>query len=296
MKLKPKVPVFALVFYPLLALIALLTLYPFLTVLAASFTQEKELVIHGARLFPRALSLDAYGLLLERGAAVLNAYKITLIVTVVGTTLSMILTSTVSYAISIRRLRYRNLIAFLIYFTMLFNGGMIPWYILIVRTLHLKNTLWAMILPMAVSPFYVFLMRSYFHELPESLRESAQIDGAGDWTIWLKIFVPISTPVVATVALFYSLAYWNDWYHALFFVDTARLVPLQFHLYRILSSIQFLQSTTSQYGSIAAGKVFLPTTGVKFATTVVTIGPIILVYPFVQRYFVKGIMIGAIKG
>jgi len=296
MKLNPKVPLFALVFYPLLGLIALLTLYPFLMVLAASFTQEKELVIHGARLVPRAVSLDAYGLLFERGAAVLNSYKITIAVTVIGTVLSMVLTTTASYALSIRRLRYRNVIAFLIYFTMLFNGGMIPWYILIVRTLQLKNTLWAMILPMAVSPFFVFLMRSYFRELPESLRESAQIDGAGEWTTWLRIFVPLSTPVVATVALFYALAYWNDWYHALFFVDVSRLEPLQFHLYRILSSIQYLQSTTSQYGSVAAGRVFLPTTGVKFATTVVTIGPIILVYPFVQRYFVKGIMIGAIKG
>jgi ABC-type glycerol-3-phosphate transport system permease component len=290
------VPLFAVFIYPLLALIAFLTLYPFLMVLAASFTQEKELIVHGARLVPRAFSLDAYGLLLERGAAVINAYKITLFVTVVGTIVSMALTSTVAYAISMRKLRYRNFIAFLIYFTMLFNGGLIPWYILIVRNLHLKNTIWAMILPMAVSPFYVFLMRSYFHELPESLRESAQIDGAGDLGIWWRIFIPISTPVIATVALFYSLAYWNDWYLALFFVEKSSLEPLQFHLYRILSSIQFLQSTTSQYGSVAAGKVFLPTTGVKFATTVITIGPIILVYPFVQRYFVKGIMIGAIKG
>ncbi len=287
---------FTLLVYPLLGLVALLTLYPFLMVLAASFTQEKELIVHGARLLPRIFSLDAYGFLLDRGSQLLNAYKITLIVTVGGTLLSMLLTSTVSYAISVRQVRYRNVIAFLIYFTMLFNGGMIPWYILIVRTLHLKNTIWALILPMAVSPFYVFLMRSYFRELPESLRESAQMDGAGELTIWRRIYVPISTPVVATVALFYALMYWNDWYLPLFFVDVTRLVPLQYHLYRILSSIQYLQSASGQFTNASVGKVILPTTGVKFATTVVTIGPIILAYPFVQRYFVKGIMIGAIKG
>jgi len=296
MKRKPRIAAFHLVNYPLLALVAVLTLVPFLTVLSGSFTPEKDLIVRGVRLLPAAVSLDAYRMLFVKGTAVASAYKISLLVTVTGTLLSMLLTSTIAYSLSVRRLKFRNHIAFLVYFTMLFSGGMIPWYILIARTLHLKNTIWAMILPMAVSPFYVFLVRNYFRGIPESMRESAQMDGAGDFVTWWRIYLPISMPVVATVALFYSLGYWNDWYHALFFVDENGLVPLQFHLYRILSSIQFLQSASTEIGVSMAGKVILPTTGVKFATTVVTIGPIIFVYPFVQKYFVKGIMIGAIKG
>ncbi len=296
MRRKPSIAAFDLINYPVLALVAVLTLVPFLTVLSGSFTPEKDLIVRGVRLLPAAVSLDAYRMLFVKGAAVASAYKISLIVTVAGTLMSMLLTSTIAYSLSVRRLKFRNHIAFLIYFTMLFSGGMIPWYILIARTLHLKNTIWAMILPMVVSPFYVFLVRNYFREIPESMRESAQMDGASDFTTWWKIYLPISMPVVATVALFYSLSYWNDWYHALFFVDENRLAPLQFHLYRILSSIQFLQSASTEIGVSVTGKVILPTTGVKFATTVVTIGPIIFVYPFVQKYFVKGIMIGAIKG
>ncbi len=287
---------FDLLNYPLLALVALVTLVPFLTVLSGSFTSERELVVHGVKLVPRVLSLEAFRMLGSRGAALANAYKVSLLVTVGGTALSMTLTASLAYSLSVRQARLRNVLAFIVYLTMIFSGGMIPWYILITRTLHLKDTIWALLLPMAVNPFFMFLMRNYFREIPESMRESAQIDGASELLTCWRIYLPLSTPVVATLALFYALSYWNEWYLALFFIDESRLVPLQYHLYRILSNIQFLQTASIENGAALGGKVMLPTTGVKFATTVVTIGPIILVYPFVQRYFVKGIMIGAIKG
>jgi ABC-type glycerol-3-phosphate transport system permease component len=293
---RSRVSAFSLFAYPLLAVVALVTLVPFLTVVAGSLTDEREMIIHGVRLVPRVVSFEAFGFLLTTGAALANAYKITLVVTAGGTALSMALTAALAYSLAVRQARLRNVLAFVVYLTMIFSGGMIPWYILISRTLHLKDTLWALVLPMAVNPFFMFLMRNYFREIPASMRESAQMDGAGELVTWWRIYLPLSTPVVATLALFYALGYWNEWYLALFFIDENRLVPLQYHLYRILSNITFLQSASGEIGNVSANRVILPTTGVKFATTVVTIGPIILAYPFVQRYFVKGIMIGAIKG
>jgi putative aldouronate transport system permease protein len=179
---------------------------------------------------------------------------------------------------------------------MLFNGGMVPWYIMCVKYLHLKNTLLALMLPMLINPFWVMVVRTFFKSVPDSLRESAIIDGAGELKVLVRIILPVAKPIIATISLFYILSYWNDFYLALFLVDKKELIPLQYNLYRIISSINYISSGANPATGSGGKHVFLPTEGVRLATTIMTIGPIVLVYPFVQRYFVKGITIGAVKG
>jgi len=264
-------------------------------VISGSFSSEKELVLSGIGLLPKAATLDAYTFLFANSRSIVTGYRVTITITVIGTLASLALTASLAYVTSIKALRLRNAISFFIYFTMIFSGGLVPFYILIVRYLRLKNTIFALILPMLINSFNVMIMRTYFRGLPDSIRESALVDGASEIRILYRIILPISLPIMATVSLFYMLSYWNDWYHALLFVDSNDLVPLQFNMYRILSYLNFMSSTT-EMGRTAAQYVTLPAESVRMATAVVTIGPIILVYPFLQKHFVKGIAVGAIKG
>ncbi|MCL2702848.1 MAG: carbohydrate ABC transporter permease [Defluviitaleaceae bacterium] len=291
-----KINGYTVLIYIIVSLVALFTLLPFLLVLAGSFTAQHELV-RGIRLWPREFSLDGYRLIFENSNSILTGYRISIIVTVIGTLLSLYLTASLAYVTSIPTLKLRNIISFFIYFTMLFSGGLVPWYILIVRYLGLRDTLWALILPMLINPFFVMLMRTYFRGIPDSLRESGLIDGASEFKILIRIILPVSTPIIATITLFYMLTYWNDWFHALFFIDSRHLVPLQFNLYRIVDNINFLASLTAlQESSTGASYSMPPAQLIQMATVILTIGPIIFVYPFLQKHFVKGIIIGAIKG
>lgn len=286
--------------YIFVTVFALVSLVPFILILSGSFTDEKEIVLKGIYLIPSKISTYAYAYLfqnpIQRGR-IATGYEISVFITLAGAFLSVLATASIAYVISVRSLRFGNHIAFYIYITMLFNGGMVPWYILCVKYLHLKNTLLALILPMLINPFWVMVMRTFFKGIPDSLRESAVIDGASELRVLIRIIIPVAKPIIATVSLFYMLAYWNDFYLALFLVDKKELIPLQYNLYRIISALNFLASDTgAATGSSAAHNVILPTEGVRLATTIMTIGPIVFVYPFVQRYFVKGIMIGAVKG
>lgn len=281
-------------FYIFITFFCVFTLLPFVLVISSSFTDEIALLQKGFRLFPAKFSLEAYRLVF-RTDAVYNGYKVTAFVTIVGTCLSLILTSLLSYSVSSREVKYRNHINFYVYFTMLFHGGMVPMYILITRYLHLKNTIWVLIIPCLINPWNFFLLRNFFRTVPHSIPESAKIDGANDFTVLIRIIMPLSKPALATIGLFYALAYWNDWYRALLFIDHDRLYPLQYIILRILRSISILSESLEEQELIRRSGV-LPSYGVRFATTVVTIGPIVLLYPFVQRYFVKGITIGGVKG
>lgn len=292
-----KVGAFDIINYVFITLVSFLALFPFLMILSGSFTDERELITNGISIIPKVLSLKGYQyILFQDSSGIVTGYKVTIFITVVGTILSILVTAALSYVISMNTLKLTNFMAFFVYFTMLFNGGMIPWYILCVRYLHLKNTIWALILPMLVNPFYVMIMKTYFKGVPPDLRESAIIDGAGELRILLKIILPVSAPIIATIGLFYMLAYWNDFYHALFLIDNNNLVPLQYNLYRITSSLNFISNATGVEGGSVTRNVILPTEGVRLATTIVTIGPIIFIYPFIQKYFMKGITIGAVKG
>ena len=281
-----------IIFHIVFVLFCFSTLLPFLLTLIVSFSDEMSIIKNGYQLFPDKLSLDAYGILLS-GDNVFNAYKISIIVTVSGTLLALLVSSMLAYAISVEKVKYRNVIALFMFFTMLFGAGLVPWYIVMTQFLHLKNSILALIVPMLVSPYNVFLIRNYFKSLPKEMVESAEIEGATPLGTLVRVIIPLSAPIIATVSLFISLGYWNDWNLSLWLIDKRELYPIQFMLYKINSLINYMKSQGSKN---AYGGLSIPKESVQYATVMITIGPIILVYPFIQKYFVKGIMIGAVKG
>ncbi len=278
--------------YSFLLVFSLFTLVPFLLVLAASITDEKEIMTKGYRLFPEHLSLDAYRIILGKGSTVLHAYGVSVTITVIGVCGSMLATCMLAYALAVKEVKYRNKLSAYVFFTMLFSGGIVPWYMVCSQYLGLKDSLLALILPILVSPWNMYLLKNYFSKLPDSIAESAKIDGAGAFTILFRIILPISMPVLATVGLFYSLGYWNDWWLALMLVDTKSLLPLQYLLFKVQSDAVFAASAGSQFAS----QVSMPKESIKMATLALTIGPIVFVYPFIQRFFVSGITLGSVKG
>jgi putative aldouronate transport system permease protein len=278
--------------YILLAVGTALTLYPLVLAFAVSVSDDFLVQRYGYALLPRALSFNTY-LYILRGSWIGRSYGVTFFVTAAGTAGSLCITAMLAYALSARSVRYRNVLALFCYFTMIFSAGLVPWYIIMTRYYKLVDSVWALIIPYLLNPYYMFLMRNYFQSIPESVSESARIDGASDWFVFTHIVFPLSGPIVATVSLFIALSYWNDWWLNLLLVTDPKIYTLQFQLFQILSNALFFNSSASQGITV---NIKVPTETIKMATTMVTIGPIVLLYPFLQRYFVKGIMIGAIKG
>ncbi len=272
----------------ILLVYSIICIYPFVLTFFVSLTSESSLIKYGYQLIPHEFSLAAYRTIFK-DAAIYRSYGVTIAVTAIGTVLSLLICGLAGYALSLQRVKYRNAIAMYFYIPTVFSAGLLPWYLVCTDFLHLKDSFWALVLPMLVSTFNVFLLRNSFKTIPASLVESAEIDGCGPYRTFFQIIVPLSTPVIATVTLFIGLSYWNDWTNALWFINNENLYPLQYMLYRIQSRLQ-LALQTGQFGSD------LPTQTYQIATLFVTIGPIILLYPFIQRYFVKGIMVGAVKG
>lgn len=280
--------------YLYLTLFALFCLAPFWIMLVASFTDDMALRQYGYLPWITKFSTEAYSWVLK-GSEVRTGYMVSIFVTVVGTVCSLFVMSGLGYVMSLKRLKGRNKIAFYVFFTMIFVPGIVPWFITVRNLLQLHDNIWALILPMMVQPFWVFVLRNFFAQLPTEILESAYIDGASDATILLHIVLPLSTPVLATVGLFMAVAYWNDWYLAVMLLDFADFRPLSVIIYKMISNIQAIAIAMKQPGTtINLGS--LPTLGIRMATACITIGPIILFYPFVQRYFVKGLMMGSIKG
>jgi len=280
----------------ILAVLTTLTLLPVILIVVASFTDEQALLANGYSFFPKGWSLDAYYYMIKQGSTILRAYGVTIFVTVVGTTISVLLTAMLAYPMSRKSFKYRNILSFFVFFTMLFNGGIVSSYMMWSNVFHIKNTIWALIMPnFLVSAFNVFLIKNYYsNNIPEALLESAQIDGATELRIFRKIILPLSVPTVATVSLFTGLAYWNDWVNGLYYITDAKYYGIQNLLIKIMNNIQFLKSNSSSL--IGTGNVELPGTSVRMAMAVVGILPILLIYPFVQKYFIKGVVIGAVKG
>lgn len=278
--------------YLFLSSFALFCVLPFLLVLMVSFTQESTIVLNGYSLFPEKWSFEAYRFIFSRGSRVLGAYSISIFVTLVGTALSLFVTGMFAYVISNKKLKYAGALAFFMFFTMLFNGGLVPWY-LIVTGIGLTNSVWALIFPALVSAWNAFLLRNFFNGIPEAILESARIDGAHEFFIFVRLMLPLSLPGLATIGLFYALFYWNDWWLAILLINKPDLYPLQYLLRQMMSDISF----SLPVGAAAArSRMLIPKEGVRMATMIVTIGPIVLAYPFAQKYFVRGITIGAIKG
>ncbi len=271
---------------------AAICLYPFLIALSASFTDEISLAKYGYQLIPSEFSLAAYELLFETDQ-IYQSYMVSIFVTVVGTGIALVITSMLAYPLSTGRLKYGRQINFFVYFTMLFNGGLVANYMLISRYLGLKNTIWVLILPMCVNAWNMFLLRNFFSSIPKDFAESARIDGASDMCVMRRIILPLSLPALATIGLFYALAYWNNWYLAMLYIDTNELQPLQMMIMKMLRNAEFLNLMATQMN---IGTVDMPTNTSKMATAMVTIGPIVLCYPFAQKYFTSGIMVGGVKG
>jgi len=274
----------------LVALMAV-TLYPLLYVLFASLSNAGDLTQHRGALFaPLGLTFEAYRRVLQN-PLILSGYRNTLFIVIVGTGLNVFLTALGAYALSRRNVLFRNPAMFLIVFTMFFSGGLIPTYLLVSQTLHLGNTLWALIIPGAVQALNLIIMRTAFLSVPSALEEAARIDGANDWTILFRIYLPLSWPVVAVMILFYGVAHWNAFFSALVYIRDPDLYPLQLVLREILisSNVQNMATDVSSGDVAAIGET------IKYATIIVATLPILLVYPYLQRYFVKGVVIGAIK-
>ena len=273
---------------------SLFCLIPFLVVVSASFSTEEAIAQYGYTLFPKQFSTLAYQAVFVQADRVLRSYGISALVTVVGTSLSMVIMSLMAYALSRRQFRLRNMVSFYIFFTMLFSGGLVPSYILITQYLHLKDKLWVLILPGLVSGWYVLVLRTFFQDIPEELLDAAKIDGAGEWRIFFQIAVPLCTPGLATVALFTMLGYWNDFYTALLYIDTPKLYPIQYLLWVILQSAEWLQKI--EQAQSMSMSIRVPVLPMRMAMAVLAIGPIAFGYLFVQKYFIRGIRLGSLKG
>jgi putative aldouronate transport system permease protein len=273
-----------------IGLFALLCLLPFWIVLINSLASERSIAINGYSLWPASWSFLSYKMMFGPGTQTLNSYWVTIESTLAGTLAATVITYCAGYALANKSCRYRDGLALYFFVTMIFSAGLVPWY-LVNKAIGAYNNIWALIVPsMMFSPFNMFLMRNYIKGIPDSLNESARIDGAGELRIAFQIYFPLALPVIATITLFYALGYWNNYFNALMLVDNSKLFPLQMLLFKIQSEITKLATLTT--GAI----INPPNESFKMATAIVTMGPIILLYPFLQRYFIKGMVIGAVKG
>ncbi|MFF2093062.1 carbohydrate ABC transporter permease [Paenibacillus sp. NPDC058174] len=278
------------------ALISGFCLIPFLLLVSASFTDEMVIIREGYSFLPSQYSLESYKFIFEKSSDIFNAYGISFLVTTVGTFASLAIMTLLAYPLSKRDLPFRGFFSFLVFFTMLFNGGLVPTYLIYANVFNIDNTLLALIVPgLLVSAFYVILLRTFFTvSIPGAVLESAHIDGAGEFRIFLQMILPLSLPVIATVGLFQVINYWNDWFNGLIYVSDSRLYSIQVLLNTILLNVQYLLENV-EYSTRVEGAA-IPTQGVRIAIAVIGVLPILIAYPFFQRFFVKGLTVGAIKG
>ncbi|MEK4061513.1 MULTISPECIES: carbohydrate ABC transporter permease [Paenibacillus] len=286
--------IFSGIGYVSLIFLAILCILPFVLVVSSSFTEENKIITEGYQFIPTAFSTEAYSILFKYPEQMIQAYLVTIGVTIIGTLLGLFLTSMTAYALSRKDFKWRNKFSFFFFFTTLFSGGLVPWYLLMVNYLDMKDTLAALVIPMMLNVFYIIVMKSFMGSIPEAIVESAKIDGAGDFKIYARLILPLSKPALATIGLFLALAYWNDWYNALLFISNENLMPLQYYLYKMLGNMDGMRKAMMGAGAVVTTSI--PTEGLKMAMTVVATGPILLAYPFVQKYFVQGLTIGAVKG
>lgn len=274
--------------------ISILFLLPMLIVISSSLSDETALALHGYSLLPQQFSTAAYEFIADDPWRLFNGYAVTISVTAIGTVTAMLVMSLLAYVLSRADFPYRRPLSFLVIFTMLFNGGIVPTYIVVAQLLHLKDTLPVLILPYLVVPWFVFLLRSYFATLPRELLEAARIDGAGELRVFFQVAVPLSTPALATVGLFCILMFWNDWWLPLLYINDSKLFPLQYLLYSVMRNAEYL--TTNTMASGLTTSIQIPTQTMRMAMVVLAMGPIVAVFLALQRYFVRGLLVGSLKG
>ena len=278
----------------IMILFTLFCVLPILLVIIISFMKEKEIFTTGYTFFPEQITFAAYKQIFLNPKQLFTSYSVTIITTLVGTVVGLWLTASMAYAISRKDYRFRKLLAFYVFFTMLFNGGLVPTYIMIVSWLHINNTIFALLYPYLCGAFNVILMRSFFRTIPDALIESAKIDGASEIRIFVQLILPLSKPGIATVGLFIAFSYWNDWFQSLMYTSDLKLISLQYLLVSIMKNIEFLNSAAGRM--LGGAAVDLPQYSARMAMCVLAAGPMLFIFPFFQKYFVKGLTVGSIKG
>ena len=291
--MKKRIKVSQVALYGILTLISVLWIIPVLFIFSLSVTPETSLSEVGYRLIPKEITFDAYTYIIKNPAQILNSYKISIIVTVIGTVAGLMFTTGIAYAMSRKDFKLGKHITRFVMFAMLFHGGLIPTYIVVTQVLHLGNTLWVLILTMLVSPWNIFLMKSFLSSIPTELLEASFIDGATEYQTYFKVVLPLAKPGLATVGLLILFSYWNDWYQAMLYIDNMDLVPLQLLLYKIISNIQFVLQNSFYLASEGGS---FPTIAARMATCVIAIAPMLLALPFFQKYLAKGLTLGSVKG
>ena len=295
MKKSKDIKAFNILSYTVVTLIALFCFIPFLIVVMGSITDEKEIIANGFSLLPSKLSLSAYGTALKEPMAILRAYGITISLTIIGTACGLFIVAMTAYVLQRKDFKWRNKFSFYFYFTTLFNGGLVPWYILMVKYLGLKDTYLSLLIPPMLSVFNIILMKSYIGGIPQALTESAKIDGASETRIFFQICLPLALPGIATISLFTALAYWNDWFNALLYIKNPDFYPLQYLLMQIQSNMDYIAKSAGLSSQVVGAASGLPKETGRMAMVVVATLPIAMLYPFFQRYFVKGLTIGGVK-
>ncbi len=277
-----------------IGLFSLICLLPFVIIISASFSTESIIAKEGFGLFPKGFTLSSYAWVFRYPKMILGSYGVTILMTVCGTAVGLFIISMTGYALQRKDFPFRNVISFFIYFTTLFSAGMAPTFIWVSRYLHLKGSYLAVFLQLLMSPWLIILMKNFAKSVPYEITESGKIDGAGDFRIYLSLILPMLKPALATVGLFLALGYWNEWYQSsLYLGSSVTYKPLQYYLYGIINEANALKSSVA---GAAVTYTDLPSNTLKMATAVVATGPIIFLYPFVQKYFISGITVGAVKG
>ncbi len=281
----------------LLIILCALIVFPFLLLLSVSLSNEQDIVRHGYSLVPKNFDFSAYKYLFKNPVSLLNAYKITAIASFSYMALSVFLMALIAYPLTVKELKGRKLISFYLFFTMLFNGGLVPSYILITQYLKLADSIWVYILPGLISPWYIFMMRTFIQGIPGEIRESVKIDGGCEFTYFFRFVLPLSKPVLASVALFMFLGKWNDWNTSMLYINEREdLISLQYLLQRILKNLQLLQQMEQSGMMLMTETEDIPTETVRMAMAILVAGPALFVFPFFQKYFVKGLTVGSVKG
>lgn len=276
--------------------ICFICLYPLALVIGISLSSEHSIAVNGFKLIPPEKSLVAYHFVLRESDAIIRSYVVTIVVTGLGTLISTLVIALYAYPLSRKDFPQRKLFSFIAFFTMLFSGGLVPWYMVCVLLLHLRNNIWALFLPYTMNAWYVLIMRTFYKtNVPDSIIESAKMDGAGEYTIFFRIIISLAKPGLAVIALFNTIVFWNDWWLPLMLVNDPKWFNLQYLMYRVQMNIQYLSSMAGNTN--VAGEILrrLPSRTAQMAMCIISIGPIILAYPFFQKYFVKGITIGSLK-
>ncbi|WP_105616642.1 carbohydrate ABC transporter permease [Vallitalea okinawensis] len=280
--------------YVFITFFTLACLLPFILMLSSSLTSEKSVIINGFNLWPKEFSTLAYKIIFENPKDILGGYIVTILLTTIGTALGLWIISMTGYALQRKDFAWRNKITYFFYFTTLFSGGLVPYYLLMTKYLGLKDNYLAILLPGLMSPWLIILMRNFMKSIPHSITESAKIDGANDFQIYTKLIMPLAKPALATIGLFLALQYWNEWYNAMLFLSpNVEHRPLQLYLYNVVTQAESIKNSAANSNVPPQD---MPNETIKMAVGIIATGPVIIFYPFVQKYFIQGITIGAVKG